>query len=106
MKATPQSQERRLVAAEPLLPRGIAGDVGPVVIEQVHLDVALAGTAQERESVGPQVRVVQRYVRANPTCRWRVASKDKKFARRAASFPERSALKSRRVCQSGPNPSS
>jgi hypothetical protein len=52
------------VAAEPLLPRGIAGDVGSVVIEKVHLDVALAGTTLEREFVGPEVRVVQRYVRA------------------------------------------
>jgi hypothetical protein len=65
VEATPQNQERRLEAAEPLLPRGITGDVGPVVIEQVHLDVALAGTAQERELVYTEVGVLQRYVRAS-----------------------------------------
>ena len=64
VEAAPQDQERWLVAPEPLLPRGIAGDVGPVVIEKVHLDVALPGTAQEGKFVGPAVRVVQRYVRA------------------------------------------
>jgi hypothetical protein len=61
VEAAPQNQERRLVTAEPLLPRRIAGDVGSVVIKQVHLDVTLAGTAQEREFVGPEVGVVQRY---------------------------------------------
>ena len=66
VKATPQHEQRRLVAAKPRLPCGIAGDVGLVVIEQVHLDVVLAWTAQERELVGPQVWVVPGYVRAGP----------------------------------------
>lgn len=53
------------MAAKPLLPCGIGRDVGPVVIEQVHLDVALARTAQERELVGPQGWVLEGYVRAS-----------------------------------------
>jgi hypothetical protein len=51
------------VLAKPFPPVG-ARNVGPVVVEQVHLDVVLALTAQERELVGPEVRVVERHVRA------------------------------------------
>ncbi len=65
VEATPQYEEQRLVVAKPVLPRGIACDVGPVVIEQFHLDVALARAAQKRELVGPEVWVVQRYIRAS-----------------------------------------
>ena len=41
-----------------------------------------------------------------PTWRCRVASKEKKFSRSAASWVWRSAQNSRRVCYSGPSPSS
>jgi hypothetical protein len=54
------------VAAQPLLPCRITGNVGQVIIAQVHLDVALARAAQERELVGPEVRVVQGHVGASP----------------------------------------
>jgi hypothetical protein len=62
--ATPEHEERRLMAVQPRLPCRIARDVGPVVIEQIHLDVALARTAQEGELIGPEVRVVEGYVGA------------------------------------------
>jgi len=104
VETTPQGEGWWRVAAKPLPPRGIGRDVDPVVIEHVHLDVALARTAQKRELVGPEVWVVEDMFGLIPTCRWRVASKDKRFARRAVSFLERSAQKSRRVCRSGPKP--
>src|SRR3984957_5330544 len=56
--ATPGHQQRRPVRAQPLLPGRIAGDVGLVVVEEVGLDVVLAGPPEEGELVGPQVRVV------------------------------------------------
>jgi hypothetical protein len=56
--ASPRHQQRRPVLAQPLLPGRVAGDVGPVVVEQVGLDVVLAGPAEEGELVIPQVRVV------------------------------------------------
>jgi hypothetical protein len=46
------------VLAQPLLPGRVAGDVGLVVVEEVGLDVVLAGPSEEGELVGPQVRVV------------------------------------------------
>ena len=42
--------------AEPVLPGGVARDVGAVVVEQAGLDVLLAGPAEEGERVSPQVR--------------------------------------------------
>jgi hypothetical protein len=55
---------QRLAWAEPVLPGGIARDVGAVVVKQVGLDVLLARPAEEGELVGPQVRVVVLGVRA------------------------------------------
>ncbi len=40
VEATPQYEERRLVATKPFLPCRITDDVGPVVIEEVHLDTS------------------------------------------------------------------
>jgi hypothetical protein len=56
--AAPYDLQGWLVFAEPVPPGGIARDVGAVVVEQVGLDVLLAGPAEEGELVGPQVRVV------------------------------------------------
>jgi hypothetical protein len=56
--APPRHQQRRPVRAQPLLPGRVAGDVGAVVVEEVGLDVMLARPPEERELVGPQVRVV------------------------------------------------
>jgi hypothetical protein len=52
------------VLPEPVLPGDVARDVGAVVVEQVGLDVLLAGPAEEGELVGPQIRVVVLRVRA------------------------------------------
>ena len=62
--AAPYDLQGWLAFAEPVLPGGIARDVGAVVVEQIGLDVLLAGPAEEGELVGPQVRVVVLCVRA------------------------------------------
>ena len=64
--AAPHDLQGWLAFAEPVLPGGIARDVGAVVVEQVGLNVLLAWPAEERELVGPQVRVVVLRVRAGP----------------------------------------
>ena len=99
--AAPYNLQRRLVLAEPVLPGGVAGDVGAVVVEQVGLDVLLAGPAEEGELITPQVRAVILRVRAGPTCHGRVAAKEKKFSRSAASWVSRSAQNSRRSFTAG-----
>jgi len=62
--AAPHDLQGRLAFAEPVLPRGIARDVGAVVVEQIGLNVPLARPAKECELIGPQVRVVVLGVRA------------------------------------------
>jgi hypothetical protein len=61
------------VFAEPVLPGGIARDVGAVVVKQVGLDVLLAGLAEECELVDPRVRVVVLGGRAGADVACRVA---------------------------------
>ena len=39
----PDHQNRRLVLAQPRLPRRVRSDVCPVVVQQIGLDLALAG---------------------------------------------------------------
>jgi len=62
--AAPHDLQGWLAFAKPVIPGGIARDVGAVVVEQIGLDVLLAGPAEEGELVGPQVRVVVLGVRA------------------------------------------
>ena len=62
--AAPYDLQGWLAFAEPVLPGGIARDVGAVVVEQIGLDVLLARSAEEGELVGPQVQVVVLCVRA------------------------------------------
>lgn len=52
------------MSPKPLLPRGVARDVRLVIEEQVCLDVGLAGAPQERELIGPEIRVVILWRRA------------------------------------------
>ena len=55
----PHHQQRRLSVTKPLLPTRIVRDIGPVVIEEVGLDVGLAKPCSSRTegaSVGPASR--------------------------------------------------
>ena len=54
----PDHQSRRLVLAQPRLPRRVRSDVCPVVVKQIGLDLALAGSRQVGVLVGPGVRVI------------------------------------------------
>lgn len=62
--AAPQDERRRLVGSQPVLPLGIGGDVGAVVVEQVGLDLALSRTRQEGVLVRPAVRIIPIDMRA------------------------------------------
>ncbi len=54
----PDHQNRGLVLAQPRLPRRIGRDVCPVVVQQIGLDLALAGSRQVGVLVRPGVRVI------------------------------------------------
>src|SRR6266702_4219281 len=60
--SSPHHERRRLRLPEPGLPCGITCDVGPVVEEEVDLDVAFARFVDKRELVRPQVRIIIRDV--------------------------------------------
>jgi len=62
----PQHERRRPMFAQVALPLRITRDVGSIVVEQIGLDVALTRPREERELVGPAVRVVALRVRATP----------------------------------------
>src|SRR5262245_3054622 len=62
----PQHEQSRLPLAHPGLPCRIGTDVRAVVIEQVALDLGLAGLIEEGVFVGPEVRVVAFHVRIIP----------------------------------------
>ena len=54
----PDHQRRRPVRAQPRLPCRIGRDIGPVVVQQIGLDLALAGFRQVGIFVGPGVRII------------------------------------------------
>lgn len=60
--AAPYDKEGRLMVAEPLLPFGVGFDVVLVVVEEVELDIRLAGLVEEIVFIGPEVGVVERGV--------------------------------------------
>src|SRR5882762_6958120 len=63
---TPNHQQPRLPFAHPCLPLGVGVDVRAVVIEEVALNIRLAGLAKKGKFIGPQVRVVALDVRVTP----------------------------------------
>src|SRR6266853_5131102 len=58
----PNHQEPRLPFAHPRLPLGVGVDVRAVIIEEVALNIALAGLAQKGKFVGPEIRVIAFYI--------------------------------------------
>src|SRR5258707_12682861 len=56
--AAPDHQSGRAVCAQPVLPLREGRDIVAIVVEQVRLDIGLAGTGQERDFVVPEVGVV------------------------------------------------
>ena len=55
---TPDHQKAGLFLAHPGLPLGVGVDVGPVIIEEIALNIGLAGLVKKGKLIGPQIRVV------------------------------------------------
>src|ERR1700686_1612460 len=54
----PNHQQPRLPFAHPCLPLGVRVDVRAVVIEEVALNIHLAGLAKKGKLIGPEIRVI------------------------------------------------
>src|SRR6267143_1655538 len=54
----PEDEKPRLLLAHPSLPLGVGVDVRAVVVEEVTLNVGLAGLAEKGKFIGPEIRVV------------------------------------------------
>src|ERR1700736_27532 len=59
----PNHQQPRLPFAHPRLPLGVGVDVGAVVIEEVALNIHLAGLAKKGEFIGPEIRIITFHIR-------------------------------------------
>src|SRR6266853_156185 len=55
----PEDQKPRLLLAHPSLPLGIGVDVRAVVVEEVALNVGLAGLVEKGKFIGPEVRIIE-----------------------------------------------
>src|SRR5580658_2976885 len=60
----PKHQGGRAPLPKISLPSRIGGDVVPIIIEQLGLDVRFAGTVQKCELVGPGIRIIEFGTRA------------------------------------------
>ena len=58
----PDHKQARLVFAQLGLPSEIGLDVGAVVVEEVTLNVYLAGLVQKGKLIGPEIRVIALHV--------------------------------------------
>src|SRR5438105_4682428 len=58
----PDHQQARLRLAHPRLPRGVGVDIRAVVVEEVALNLGLAGLAEEGKLVGPEIWVIAFHV--------------------------------------------
>src|SRR5437016_12843463 len=58
----PEDEQLWLRLAHPGLPLGVGLDVRAIVVEEVALNVGLAGLVEKREFIGPEIRVVAIYV--------------------------------------------
>src|SRR5713226_3460991 len=58
----PEDQKPRLLLAHPSLPLGVGVDVRAVVVEEVTLNVGLAGLVEKGKFIGPEIRVIAFHV--------------------------------------------
>src|SRR5215475_15869403 len=56
--ATPDHQQARLPLVHPGLPLGVGVQIGSIVVEQLALNVALAGLHEKGKFVGPEIWVI------------------------------------------------
>jgi len=59
---TPDHQQARLLLAHPCLPFRVGIDVGAVVVEEIALNLSLAGLINKIKFVGPEIGVMAFYV--------------------------------------------
>src|SRR5207302_6572407 len=59
----PEDEQPRLPLAHPSLPLGVGVDIGAVVVEEVALNVGLAGLVEKGKLIGPEIRVIAFCVR-------------------------------------------
>jgi hypothetical protein len=59
---TPDHQQVRLLLAHPCLPFRVGIDVGAVVVEEIALNLSLAGLINKMKFVGPEIGVMAFYV--------------------------------------------
>src|SRR5580698_8710020 len=60
---SPDHQQARLRVAHPSLPFRVGVHIRSIVVEQVSLNLGLAGLAEKGEFIGPQIRVVAFHAR-------------------------------------------
>src|SRR2546427_1098871 len=60
---TPNHQQAWLLLAHPSLPLGVGVDVRAVVVEEVALNVGLAGLVEKSKFIRPEIRVITFHVR-------------------------------------------
>jgi len=58
----PEDEKPRLLLAHPSLPLGVGVDVRAVVVEEVALNVGLAGLVEKGKFIGPEIRVIAFHV--------------------------------------------
>src|SRR3989442_14694513 len=54
----PEDEQPRLLLVHPSLPFGVGVDVGAVVVEEVALNVSLAGLVEKSKLIGPEIGVI------------------------------------------------
>ena len=54
----PEDEQPRLLLAHPSLPLGVGVDVRAVVVEEVALNVGLAGLVEKGKFIAPEIRVI------------------------------------------------
>src|SRR6202162_4085915 len=55
---TPDHQQGRLLLAHPCLPFRVSVHIGSIIVEEVALNVGLAGLVEKGKFIGPEIRVV------------------------------------------------
>src|SRR6266567_6481336 len=58
----PEDEKLRLLLAHPSLPLGVSVDVCAVVVEEVALNVGLAGLVEKGKFIAPEIRVIPFHV--------------------------------------------
>src|SRR5262245_6166989 len=64
--STPEHQQTRLPLAQPCLPLRVGVQIGSIVVEQVALNVSLAGLLEKGKFVGPEIWIIAFWIGIAP----------------------------------------